>query len=318
MILIVTNKIDEHADILISELHERDIEFARVNTEDFPMVINGSFSYQKNESDARLTLPIGDINLSHIKSVWLRRPKPSVIDPKITDPQYERFARLESRSFLDGLWYSMPCRWVNSPIANRVAREKVFQLKKAMEIGFTIPNTLITNDPKEAKEFLSSNRKVVIKTLHSEAIVEGGKNKTVFTHLLTEGDTVFVDEVKCAPCILQSYIEKNVELRITVFGERVFAVSLSSQDTKSGQIDWRLALREGLHHEIYDLPHELEQKCVQFVRELGLLFGAIDMIVTPRGEYVFLEINPNGQWLWLEYKTGLPMMDAMIDLLLCR
>jgi glutathione synthase/RimK-type ligase-like ATP-grasp enzyme len=72
-------------------------------------------------------------------------------------------------------------------------------------------------------------------------------------------------------------------------------------------------------HEPYTLPEEIESKCFELVRQLGLNFGCIDMILTPDNHYVFLDINPTAaQWLWVEQLTGLSISEAMADLLITR
>jgi glutathione synthase/RimK-type ligase-like ATP-grasp enzyme len=117
------------------------------------------------------------------------------------------------------------------------------------------------------------------------------------------------------PVILQNYVEKRIELRITVVGERVFACAIHSQEGDAAtRVDWRNDIG-ALRHESFTLPPEIEEKCVALVRDLGLEFSAIDMIVTPDGEYVFLESNACGQWLWLERRAGLPIAGTLADLL---
>jgi glutathione synthase/RimK-type ligase-like ATP-grasp enzyme len=64
------------------------------------------------------------------------------------------------------------------------------------------------------------------------------------------------------------------------------------------------------------LPPEIQDKCVRLVEQLELSYGAIDMVLTPEGRYVFLEINPNGQYLWIEEQTGMPISAALCDLLM--
>lgn len=121
------------------------------------------------------------------------------------------------------------------------------------------------------------------------------------------------------PVIFQEYIAKKLELRITVVGSQVFACALYSQECPSleGRIDFRSNIHD-IRHEPCQLPEEIERKCVLLVKELGLQFGCIDMIITPAGEYVFLEINPNGQWLWIQDRTKMPIAKAIAELLVTR
>jgi glutathione synthase/RimK-type ligase-like ATP-grasp enzyme len=105
-------------------------------------------------------------------------------------------------------------------------------------------------------------------------------------------------------------------LRVTVVGSAVFAAEIHSQFTQHTRFDWRRYDHFETPHRIHALPTEIAQQCVSLVRQLGLCYGAIDLVLTPEGRHVFLEINPNGQYLWIEHATGLPISDAVCDLLL--
>src|SRR3989338_1809067 len=120
--------------------------------------------------------------------------------------------------------------------------------------------------------------------------------------------------VNC-PVTVQKYIPKEFELRITVVGNQAFACAIYSQETERTTHDWRKYDLTHTPHKVFNLPDDINQKCLTLVDKLGLKFGCIDMIVTPEGQFVFLEINPNGQWLWIERLTNLPIGDAITDLL---
>jgi hypothetical protein len=124
--------------------------------------------------------------------------------------------------------------------------------------------------------------------------------------------------VRYCPVTVQPYVDKRVELRVTVVGDRVFPVALDSQWTNHTRHDWRRGDHHHGRYAIHDLPPDHAQRCVELVRRLGLCFGAIDLILTPDGRYVFLEINPNGAWLWMQRTTGLPIGAAICDVLMSR
>jgi glutathione synthase/RimK-type ligase-like ATP-grasp enzyme len=117
-----------------------------------------------------------------------------------------------------------------------------------------------------------------------------------------------------APTILQPYIEKAYELRCVVMGDKVFAARLDSQAIESTRTDWR-AGEEDVEHEVFDLPEHVQAALRNMMRSFEINFASIDMIVTPEDEFVFLDLNPNGQWLWLEEELGLPLVAGMADLL---
>lgn len=125
-----------------------------------------------------------------------------------------------------------------------------------------------------------------------------------------------VSKIKYAPSLFQEYVPKDVELRITIVGNEVFAAEIHSQQKEAARHDWRRDAL-ALEHREHQLPDNVRLKCVNLAKAFNLEFGAIDMILTPDGRYVFLEINPNGQWAWIEEFTGLPISEALIELL-CR
>ena len=117
---------------------------------------------------------------------------------------------------------------------------------------------------------------------------------------------------------VQEYVEKEFELRVTVVGRKVFACKIDSQcmDEDKGKVDWRQGYDFGLKHEPFDLPASVEDFCRNYLHEMCLNFGCFDFIVTPQGEYVFLECNPNGQWLWIELLTGQKISVAIAECLI--
>ena len=181
------------------------------------------------------------------------------------------------------------------------------------------PETLVTSNPDEAESFILNlkPKRVVYKTLSRPLISDvGDEVRSVFTSEISEITTPMRSAIRVAPCLFQEYIEKDYELRITVVGNQVFAARIYSQEHEETKLDWRRDQHKvTLRHEVENLDPQLERMCINLTRSLGLTFGAIDMIVTPRQERVFLEINPNGQWGWIEKLTGLPIADALIDVL---
>ncbi|HEY5865570.1 MAG TPA: hypothetical protein VI542_08485, partial [Candidatus Tectomicrobia bacterium] len=137
-----------------------------------------------------------------------------------------------------------------------------------------------------------------------------------YTELVTKRDIGYAHAIRYCPMIFQAYVPKQIELRITVVGRQAFAVAIHSQATNHTRFDWRRYDQDHTPHSPHELPSDIEQRCIELVRRLGLCYGAIDMVLTPSGQYVFLEINPNGQYLWLEQATGLPISEAICDLLM--
>ena len=187
----------------------------------------------------------------------------------------------------------------------------------AKEEGLTIPETLITTDFDSFKELYEKHKgRVIIKGIKGGWYDKGGKhNYLLFTSLLDKSKLPTKESLSMSPCLFQEYVEKKLELRVSVIGNKVFTAALHSQERESSKIDWRLGSDTKLRHTIYDLPREIREKLINITKRFGLNFGAYDLIVTPQEEYVFLELNPNGQWGWIQEKTGMPLRESLVDLL---
>ncbi len=316
MILIITNKKDYTADYLIISLKSLGIDFFRLNTEDFPNItklvlrisndsVNGYFEEAK-----RL------IDLKEIHSVWYRRPRQSNPSPDLIDSGARDFVIVESRETLEGLWRILPAFWVSAPDKITKAESKIYQLINAVELGFVIPSTLITNNPKEVEIFNLDCESIIYKPLKKGRIVRGDNVSYIYTSKVDQLQDQNFENVEYSPSLFQSNIKKYIDVRVTVVGEKVFAAEIHSQEIDEAKQDWRRVEVERIHHAVHTLPYEVEIKCVSLVKKLGLKFGAIDLVLTKSREYIFLEINPNGQWAWIqELCPDLRIREALIDLL---
>jgi len=315
MILVVTNRRDHTADFGVVEMQRRGVPYFRFNTEDFPHATRTSLRFNSEGISGDLVTTKGTVRLEDIHSVWFRRPLMPTPAHEIVEPGARRFSCAESLEYIEGLWKTMDCFWVSRPDRIRAAESKLLQLKLAQQLGFSIPSTLVTSDPSRAREFLAATEKVVYKPLTQGRVEYQQQTMLLFTNVVRDIQASQLERVKYAPCIFQEYVHKRFDLRVTVFGAEVFATEIHSQATDDARDDWRRAGARALAHRAHALPEDVEARCVQLVKTLGLAFGAIDMVLTPRGQYVFLEINPNGQWAWIEQRTGQPMSRSLVDLL---
>ena len=137
-----------------------------------------------------------------------------------------------------------------------------------------------------------------------------------YTEPVRPRDLVHVEDLRLCPLIVQQYVPKRLELRVTVVGDEVFAAAIHSQASNHTRLDWRRYDDARTPIAPFELPADVAERCRALVRELGLCYGAIDLVLTPDDRFVFLEINPNGQYLWIELATGLPISAAVADLLL--
>jgi len=189
-------------------------------------------------------------------------------------------------------------------------------LKTASSIGFQTPKTLITNDPTDLLSFYElCSGNVIVKPIRKGRIKYQDGIKLIYSNRVTRIHTDKSNLIKYAPTFFQEYIPKEFELRITMIGNEIFAVAIYSQEESLTVDDWRRDQECKLKYAEYRLPPDIESHCRQLLKYFDLQFGAIDMIVTPNGEYFFLEINPNGQWAWIEEITSLPLSEALMNLL---
>lgn len=219
------------------------------------------------------------------------------------------FAATEAQEALAGMWHSLDAFWVNDPARDQVAHRKAYQLSVAQDVGLRIPHTMITNDPGEARRFVDARgyRDVVYKAFSAT------ERDWRETRLLREEELELLDNVRYAPVIFQEYVEAAVDLRVTAVGDELYAVAIHSQETDY-KVDFRMDIASA-RIEAVALPDEVQRTLRALMQRLGLVYGAIDMRLTPDGRYVFLEINPAGQWLFVEQPSGQPIADALARLL---
>jgi glutathione synthase/RimK-type ligase-like ATP-grasp enzyme len=317
MIGIISNKFDVHANYIVEKLKSRNILFQRIKTEDF---YTSNFSIKlssDNKDNAHLFPKIYDkfAELSLIKAFWFRRP----FLPKISsdlDEKSAKFVQEETTKTIDGLWRLFQSQlWVNNPDANKIADNKLYQLHLAKTLGFEIPKTLITISPHEALQFFSDcNDKIVVKAISKSWIENKNKISVIRTNLINQENKKKINAVQNCPTLFQELVEKSSELRVTVIGKKIFGCQIHSQENEATQIDYKRDINS-LRHNRFVLPDHLARKCLKMMTSLKLKYAAIDFIITPDNRFVFLELNPNGQWLWIEQKTKMPIADTLIEYL---
>lgn len=304
MILIITHKEDFTADFVIAKLNEIGIKYFRFNCED---IDKANYFFEDN-NDFIFNIN----NLSAFKSVWFRRTKLPELDVK---NEAEKLYLLgDYDALLDNIYAVLDAKkWLSHPKNVYHAENKIYQIKIAKELGFNIPDTLITNQHSVLQKFIDKHEgNIIIKPIRQGRIREQNGFKSIFTNKINLSTIKELEKYNLTPSIFQEYIEKEYELRITVVGNKIFSAKVDSQKLEETTIDWR---KKKIPFEPYSLPMEISEKCLALTQKLNLSFGAIDIIKNKNGEYVFLEINPNGQWAWLETEAGLKISDEIINFL---
>lgn len=300
---------DLATDAVIEALCQIGTAFTRVNTEDLPF--SGTIDYEiANGQSSRPFFPSQDG--LWFSSVWYRRMRvpapPSDLDPGVYD-----FCVRETRSALIGGMLGADTRWMSNPAAIWKAEFKPHQLHLAKDLGFDLPRTLISNNPDSILAFHKRIGDLIAKPVRSGHLIKGGSDHAVFTTLLRDEEYMDLSDASLSPTIYQELIPKKYDIRATVVGNEIFAVAIDSQSDPSATIDWRRTNNPQLPHFAITLPENIERSILLLMSRLSLTYGAIDLVLTPDDRYIFLEINPNGQWLWLDDILSLGISQAIAE-----
>ncbi|MFH8475001.1 ATP-grasp ribosomal peptide maturase [Streptomyces sp. NPDC018000] len=308
-VLVATEADDITADMVISELNRRDVPVVRFNPADIgeDLTVSARFGTCPAPVAGRVRTPSRTADLTRVRSVYWRRPEwPSF--PHLS-PDDSRFAAAQVRYGLGGTLYALngPL-WVNHPLRIAAADYKPAQLSLAQQLGFAVPPTLVTNDPAEARQFIRTQGDAIFKTLRWTPYTREGVPVTGWAAPVTADE--IDDSVRVTPHLFQACVDKVADLRILIVGRYTFAVRIDS-----GLLDWRKDY-SALTYTVEHLPDRVDKALHTYLDCLELVSGSFDLAVDRAGSYRWLELNPNGQWGWLETETGLPMSAAFADLLM--
>lgn len=317
-VLMISTKLDPHVDAVLAILEKRAVPCFRLNTDHFHE------EYRVAMADGvEGTIRIADrwgrscVFPQGLRAVWMRKPEPSLPPPGIEDEGIVEYVRDEMREFMGFLPMDSRVPWINNPDENRRHQRKFPQLRLAQNLGLRVPRSIITNDPEAAEAFFATcPNGVICKPMLMGSHYIDGAHHVAYTRRVPPGEFAALKaSIALCPTYLQEAIEKDHELRVTIIGDRLFNCRIDSQGVAGAEQDWRAVDTIKLPHRIEPLRPDVDKALRAYLKQCGLRFGAFDLIVTPEGEHVFLELNPNGQWYWVELATGAPMAEAMADLL---
>lgn len=316
MLLVTSTREDDHVQRLLTVLDAQGADALVVDPSRFPVGMNLSVECQGETTRTLVGLDGRELDLARVSAVWWQRPRSAQASPRIA-PEQREWASRQAQALLDGIWDSLDALWVPGPRRRAEAADsKVRQLAVAQRVGFKVPRTLVSHEPARVLAFYDAcEGRVISKVLRDGRVTRDGEKHLAYTHVVKRRDLHDLASVTCAPVVFQEQIPKRLELRVTVVGERVFSAAIDSQQSPFAREDFRRA-----DHLVactaHRLDREIEEKCVRLLQALELTFGAIDLILTPTGEHVFLEINANGQWAWVESRAKLPIAGALAELML--
>lgn len=296
-VLILGNDDDEHASHVFQSIELRGQDVELLDSRDFPQRLKLSL---RPSSQNELVLPSGrPLSFAEIRSVYWRNFH-GVNCPALPDDEQEFIATNDARSLFDSLLLELSCRWVNSWQGYQMHQRKPVALSRIAQLGIPTPATLWTNDPEEFKTFVAAHGNCVVKPIQG-----GAHTEPITTRDTTEQQ---LERLTIAPITVQEMVE-GVDVRVFVVGGEVFACEIHAKS---------LDFRDDPNAEILacDLPREIRRRSQTIAHALHLELAGIDFRRKPDGEFVFLEANPSPMFIGFESRSGLPLTEALVDLLL--
>lgn len=299
MILAISSSFDKTIDYI---KHKHNSEsFYRFNIDEFSsyVVCYDHDGFSITDLEGRTLLE------KNCTSIYYRKPTPETLPPKFNS-KYHNHVYREVFSLTDGISEAFRGKCLTKPSVLRKADNKIFQLREAYEVGFNIPSPLITNNIKIVKKHLNQP---IIKPLSSGFVEYDTKREYVQTNLVDfNKDTT---TLKYGPCYFQEFQDKEYEVRVTIIGNHYYPVKIIS----TNKIDWRKN-KNKIQYELIDIPDEIKSRCSNLMKKLNIDFGCFDFIVA-QDKWYFLEVNSNGQWVWLEIELELDISSQILRYLQC-
>ena len=255
----------------------------------------------------------------HFDVIWLRRRRSATLPTTIHTDDRD-FAYGEADRFYTHFWSvaSPQTRWIHSTPVATAGENKLLQLAVARQVGLPIPPTLISNDRKSILRFIAEaeqmGQRAIYKTFKPVGWREGDTVRLKHTTPVSRADIEGNELIEAVPGIYQRRIAKSFEVRSTFFGHREVSVAIDSQRHPHGKEDWRSAINLQGYLSATVLPEDIREKCLALMSAMSLEVACFDFIVDECGAYHFLEVNQQGQFLWVEEECpGIPMLDAFVS-----
>lgn len=321
MILLYTNEKDQTSLLLQWELEKRNAPFLRVHPSDFPTKLKVSNHYNAlGHYEVEFEHPDYRFSGSDVSAIFFRRPDRPVPHSNVQSEAMKQWIELESSKYLLETLELLDCYWFPARPAVIYYREerKLAELNAAAHVGFQISPTIVTNDPQRVLQFYQEQDGHIIHKRYNSSNIPVDDTQTVYfpTSIVSLRDISYVHQVKFAPTLFQAYVPKSLELRVTVVGEHVVAAEIHSQVSHRTRHDWRNYDWQRTPYRLHTLPEQEKQQCIRLVQLLGLQYGTIDLALTPGGEYMFFEINPAGQFSWIQCALNINIASLICEQLL--
>ena len=313
-ILVVTAQYDPTADLVVRHLNDRGVPFLRLDTRQFPAEVtltaetSGDQPWRGDISDMRRRL-----RLESLRSIYVRRPSGFRM-PSAMPVAERRWATEQARLGFWGILATLPVLWVNEPIAKQATDCKPLQLRWARQAGLCVPDTLITNDSAAVASFARRHGGQIITKPLTGKVTDEDEQPAGVLYACPVGEDRWADpSIHATAHLLQQRIDKTHDVRLTIVGAEFFAAEIHA-GSDAARLDWRTDY-PSLTYKPCDVPRYVRNSVATMMSELGLLYSAFDFAVTRDGEWWFLEVNPNGQFGFIELATGLPISAAIATML---
>lgn len=267
----------------------------------------------ENPKDSKIVVGSKTHSISEFLSLWWRKPAP--VNLKYENKELDSFIFREVNDTLFGIVSAFETcgkTVINHPFKNFSASIKPSQLLLARKLGLIIPATLVTNHPASAQKMIHKTPSVS-KGVSMSWALKDNKNYAIYVNEISEEQLNNIENIKSCPATIQEKIRKKCDVRITVVGNEVFYFKVKGELEKT---DWREEIRtDSLTYEHFDIDEEFKSILLRFNGELGLKFSAFDFVLGEDNVLYFLECNPNGQWLWLDYEIDGAISDSFVEIL---
>ncbi len=308
MILVLSQPFDATAALVIDELKRRGVPVVRMDVAWFPAQVTLAATLDGGGWGGRLHLGGRTVDLAAIRAAYYRKPGNHWGSDRLS-PQERIIAEREARLGFGGLLFSLPVFWLPHPARVADTEYKPAQLAAVRRAGLTVPDTLITNKPAEARAFAERHGwNVVYKTFTPVTVTRDGADHHAYTTQVTP-ELLDDEAVRYTAHLFQQRVDKTHDVRLVVVGDQMFAIEIHSPEG-----DWRRSYDRNTYR-VCGVPDEVAAGMRALLETFGLNFAAADFAVDRDGRWWFLDLNPNGQWAWLEQATGAPISSAVADLL---
>ena len=303
MILLVSNKKDETSDYLEKKIEK---PFFRLNTDN--LINRYIWNYHNRYFKIFDKETRKEIHSKNILGVVYRRPKNPIIPYEGIDNNLKNDLSIESRIMYDSVISSLETKWMSNPYKIRMAENKILQYEYAKKIGFNVPKYFIGNSYSELKKIINRDKVYCIKPLYLGPFSYLENTYVPYTSIIRSIDDL--ELIKNFPSLIQEYIDKKYEYRVTIIGKHFYCVKIDSQKNEKTKIDWRVENCMAVDYYETSLPNKVIEKCKKLLKSFEVSFSAIDLIEDKNGKYYFLDLNPNGQWAWLDEILNMNMVQA--------